>query len=384
MTNSLPPLDMDDVATTSWSSFASSLFFFGWPLLLFVVLYTVGQIARMLWVHAIRAPIAPLSRRYGAGSWAVITGATNHSIGEAFATELAAQHGLSVVLMSRSQPNLDAAKERVLAAVREAAHRKSDDGDGAAPPIPQVKTVVIDFTECGKVSFWEERFMPALAGLDISVLVCNVGINDTEHFEQTTPQGLVDLVNVNLTSQMLAIRYLLPQLIARTTTAPVEPRGEEVRNEPHRHSAVISVSSAVCCQRPLEFIGPYCATKAANDMLSNSLYHEFRGSRVDFLSCRPAYVATQMSKVDLARDERRHSAFVLTPQQCVRGLLRTVGHDVPWTYGALQHVIYAWTYLRLPQSIVTRLRQNRLATKKAKAARQCAAATAAENGAQNQ
>ena len=328
-------------------SFPSVIFLFPLILLFLRILYTRFIRYGSYFSHMIQSsyypPVLPLVDRFGHGSWAVITGATNHSIGEAFAVELAAWHGMNVVLMSRNDTNLQAARQRVLAAVKDVGRYLE----------VEVRTVVIDFAACGSIEFWERTFMASLQGLDVSLLVNNVGQNETDYFISVSPQHLLDMHLVNTTAQLMATRFLLPQLCRRLGKDP----------EKRQRSGVISVSS-MCSQRPLQYIAPYCASKAYNDILSRSLYYEFgEGMQgIDFLSCRPAYVSTQMSQTDLMRAERR-GMFVLTPEQCVRACLGSLGHFA-WTAGHLKHILYSWVYLNLPQVLVNKLRQARLETKK--------------------
>merc|ERR1711916_327552 len=92
------------------------------------------------------------------GEWAVVTGASD-GIGKAYATEFA-RAGMNVVLISRNQERLDAAAEEIT---------------GVAPNAT-IKVIAVDLG-AGKDSGIYEDIASELEGLDIGVLVNNVGMS---------------------------------------------------------------------------------------------------------------------------------------------------------------------------------------------------------------
>ena len=278
---------------------------------------------RFVFVHWLRRP-HDLCDRYGAGSWCVVTGGSQ-GIGLGFAVEFA-KLGFNVVLMSRSREHLEEARTEVLAA-------------GAAFDI-QVRLVVIDFARGATAAFWSEQFAPAVADIDVSVLVNNVGINETDRFECIDPQRLLDFVAVNCTSQLLATRTLIARMSRRW---------------PARRSAVISLSS-VAGQRPLLYLAAYSATKAFNDLFSRALALELGDRGVDVLSCRPGYVCSSMSQL------AEPGGFVLDRYECARGCMDKLGF-VTETFGDWRHAVYAFWYALLPEWWLARIRARRLAAK---------------------
>lgn len=351
---------------------------------LFYVLALIYKNVRFIFVHWIRKP-HDLLKRYGENSWVVITGSSG-GIGLGFAVEFA-KLGFNIVLMSRSQSNLDKAKEEVLEA-------------GKSFSI-KVKTVVIDFSQGSSVEFWREKFLRPIEDLDVSVLINNVGMNSTNQFENISDQTLLDFVSVNCTSQMMATKMLIQKLIDRTKQQSDGKEGSN--NEEHqKRSAVLSISS-VAGQRPLLYLAAYSATKSFNDFFSRSLALEYScgplssssssshenkkkdlqqtlstsseedltsflpslfskdqtSSRIDVLSCRPGYVVSNMSQLTEA------GGFVLDKYECARGCMEKLGF-VTETYGDFRHALYCLGYQLLPEFWLRRIRQKRLEAKKAK------------------
>jgi 17beta-estradiol 17-dehydrogenase / very-long-chain 3-oxoacyl-CoA reductase len=169
----------------------------------------------------------------------------------------------------------------------------------AANPAVQVRVIQTDFTYCTTRAYWD-ALHAQFADLDVSVLVNNVGINQTQHFATIDEQFLLDIVAVNCTAQMLMTRRVLPGMLQRA----------------HR-SAIISLSS-IAGQRPLLYLSPYSATKAFNDFFSRALALEYT-DKLDILSLRPGYVVSNMSKLT------EKGGFVLDRYECAAGCLDKLG-----------------------------------------------------------
>jgi short-subunit dehydrogenase len=94
-------------------------------------------------------------------------------------------------------------------------------------------------------------------------------------------------------------------------------------------SAIINVSS-IAGTIPFPGNTTYAATKVFIDYFSRALAFEVR-AKVDVLSLRPAFVATNMTKM-------KAKGFCITPLECVNASFRDLGHTYA-TFGAVKHDI---------------------------------------------
>lgn len=60
----------------------------------------------------------------------------------------------------------------------------------------KLKLITFDFKNSGDQSKWE-RMMGELKGLDIGLLVNNVGTNDVLPIEKFTTQYIIEMININ-------------------------------------------------------------------------------------------------------------------------------------------------------------------------------------------
>ena len=118
-----------------------------------VTLSALQAILSFAWRHFLR-PSKDL-RKYG--KWAVVTGATD-GIGKAYAFELA-RKGQSVLLISRTQSKLDSTAEEI---------RSKHSGI-------EVRVLAIDFSSFGAGNPQHAKVAAAIDGMDVGVLINNVG-----------------------------------------------------------------------------------------------------------------------------------------------------------------------------------------------------------------
>jgi 17beta-estradiol 17-dehydrogenase / very-long-chain 3-oxoacyl-CoA reductase len=109
-------------------------------------------------------PATNLKKKYGEGSWAVVTGASD-GIGRGFCEELA-KDGFNVCLVSRTKDKLD----QVATYLHE------------LNPSISTKVVAVDFTKLTTQKHYD-GLLEQLKGMDISMLVNNVGMNNVVNFD---------------------------------------------------------------------------------------------------------------------------------------------------------------------------------------------------------
>jgi len=226
------------------------------------------------------------------GEWAIVTGATD-GIGKAYAEALANVHGLKIVLVSRTQSKLD---------------------DVAKSLKTETKTVAVDFT--GTDAGIYEKIAVAVEGLDVGVLVNNVGMgyNHPEYYHLLDDETIQNIITVNCFAQSKLTRLVLPMM------------------KKNKRGCIISLSSFSAIG-PAALMGLYGATKEFNRFLSESIRMEQGCCGITLQTIMPYFVTTKLSKI------RKPSALIPTPKNFVAGALKSVGqYNV--SFGCLSHQIY--------------------------------------------
>jgi len=242
-----------------------------------------------------------LPQRYGAGSWALITGGAQ-GIGAAFALQLASK-GFNIILVDINETNMALTATNITTQY----------------PTVLVKTIVCDFSKT-----WQEGFLNFLdeeiTGLDISILVNNVGrLCGVGPVHSYVEKDVVDTVAVNILPMTLLSRRIVPSMLKR----------------PQR-SAIINISSAVALY-PWPILAPvYGATKAYIDILSRSVSEEV-GDKIDVISVRPSGVSTALL------GNPPLNSFIIAPVSVATSVLKQIG-NVNATSGHWRHEIRDWIY----------------------------------------
>ena len=263
----------------------------------FYCFYIIIKIIIIFYKKFIRKPLN-LTDRYGEGSYALITGATD-GIGKEFCIQLA-KLKFNLILVSR---NIEKLKKV---------------SDELKNKFINLQTILIEFDFSKKFSIkdYEKFFLnnKEIKNLDISILINNIGISQRELFSNYTLEFIMDTININIVSQSLLTKIFINKLLNR-----------------NKKSAIISMSS-YSATLPLILSSIYCASKIYDDYLIRAIAEENKGKNIDFLSVRPQYVNTP------SRAEHKKEFKAISTEECVTGIFQDLGYETV-TNGYWSHCI---------------------------------------------
>ncbi|XP_065875043.1 very-long-chain 3-oxoacyl-CoA reductase 1-like [Euphorbia lathyris] len=220
------------------------------------------------------------------GSWALVTGPTD-GIGKGFAFQLA-RKGLNLVLVARNPDKLKEVSDSI-----QSKYGKT-----------QIKTVIVDFS--GDLDEGVKRIKESIEGLDIGVLINNVGVSYpyARFFHEVDEDLLRNLIKVNVEGTTKVTQAVLPGMLSR------------------KRGAIVNIGSGAAIVIPSDpLYAVYAATKAYIDQFSRCLYVEYKKSGIDVQCQVPLYVATKMASI------KRSSFFVPSTDGYARAGLRWIGYE---------------------------------------------------------
>ncbi len=232
-------------------------------------------------------PETPFSQKYG--PWALVTGAAM-GVGAAFARRLA-ELGVNLVLVD----------------VQPAALTQTAD-NLALDFAVQVKPVTVDLSRPD----FMDALAPAIAGLEIGLLINNAGISRLGEFLDVPLEEHLKVLDVNARASLILTHAVAPQMVSRG-------RG-----------GIIFVSS-LSAARGAALVGSYAGTKSLLWVFGQSLWDELRFHGVDVL-------VTPLGTTDTpgwreGRAKLLPNAFVMSADETAAEALAALGKTPTFTPG---------------------------------------------------
>jgi 17beta-estradiol 17-dehydrogenase / very-long-chain 3-oxoacyl-CoA reductase len=244
---------------------------------------------------------------YGRGSYALITGGSD-GIGKGFA-EVLASKGMNLILVSRSQSNLEKLKSELEQKYK-----------------VQVLIHSLDLSQASESDF--QKLQSKTSKVDISMLINCAGQMNLKKVTDFSHQEIEKIVSLNCSSVVHMMNLYLPQLSKRDY-----------------RSAVINLGSSMAVS-PVPYCSLYSSTKVFNHYMSLGSSEEFR-NHVDFLSFMPSTVTTPGTGYD--KSWRAES-----PEDVVVAALKDLGRKRV-SYGTLKHTCICLLSKLIPDSVLLNL-----------------------------
>lgn len=226
-----------------------------------------------------------LIKRYGEGSYALITGGAN-GIGFEYAIQLA-ETGFNIIIVDLDSDGLEKAKGKILEKFSSV----------------KVETITCNLCELTSEESFKE-FLAKVDHLDISILVNNAGVADYHAFHETSPASVSRTIQVNAIAVLGFTRLFYTRFLKR------EKEG--------KRGGIINMASGVGLASN-SLVPIYPSTKAFVKYLTEGLQEEAKG-RVDLLYIYPGAVTTQSTGFREAPDST-------TPDVIAKNALNSLGQD---------------------------------------------------------
>ncbi|XP_036924941.1 very-long-chain 3-oxoacyl-CoA reductase [Sturnira hondurensis] len=265
----------------------------------------------------------------GLGEWAVVTGGTD-GIGKSYAQELA-KHGMKIVLISRSQDKLQQVSNEIKEKFK-----------------VETRTIAVDFAS----EDIYDKIKASLAGLNVGVLVNNVGVSYEypEYFLEIPDldKTIKKLITVNVLSVCKMTQLVLPGMVERSK------------------GVILNISSA-SGMVPIPLLTIYSASKAFVDFFSQCLHEEYRSKGIFVQSVLPFFVATKLAKI------RKTTLQTPSPETYVKLALKTVGlksrtngYPIHSLIISIISLLPSWLHFKMTMNFNKSLRAQRLKKDKKK------------------
>ena len=264
---------------------------------------------------------AALAGFHGQQAATLITGATR-GIGYEFA-RIVVRSGGCVVLIARSDGDLQRLRKRLLAEAKDASNHTT----------PSITTIAIDLTEVDAASSIRDRL--GALNLYIDTLINNAGVGLSGHFADQPTAQIDHLVELNISSLTRLTRTFLPDMLLRG-------RGGIIN--------VASLGGLI----PGPYQAAYYASKAYVISLTQALSYENRGKGVRFTVVAPGPVETQFhAQMDAERAFYRRFLPAMTARAVARSTVFWYKLDRTLVVPGVCNTILAICLGNLPAPLIT-------------------------------
>ncbi|CAI2374643.1 unnamed protein product [Moneuplotes crassus] len=263
---------------------------FAWVVGIYTFVHSICMVTKCLIRNFVRNPL-DLSKRYGDGSWVLVTGATG-GIGEEYCLQLA-QKGFNIIISGRNKQAIEEMEANV---------KKTNTK-------VKTKALVADLSQTISPSFYE-KLINEVKDLDISILINNAASADSAFFEDVSLETHLDRARINIGAPTMLCHKLITKLLGR-----------------NKKSCIINISS-LSQTGPIPFVGEYSGSKRFVSLLSYHL-HDNYGDKIDIQDLMPGFVTTKINRYYKGPD-------AITAKECVESSLRDLGQEFS-TIPALSH-----------------------------------------------
>lgn len=196
----------------------------------------------------------------------------------------------------------------------------------------EVKYVVCDYSKFDAKA--QATVKAALAGLDVGVLINNVGVSYRypQYYHEISDAEAASLVEMNVNSTTWMTRMVLSGMVER------------------KRGAIVNISSG-SAMYTLPLLAGYSAAKSYIEKFSRAINAEYASKGVTCQCQIPFYVATKLAKM-------RKSFMVPTPDHFVKLGVGWIGQSDAVVSPYWPHALQGWVLGLLPDAMVSKIIMN--------------------------